>query len=158
MAFYTVHEPPGAPVAPWDRMVFIRDGFSLFAAVAAPVWMLCHRLWLVLVLYLALMSALVWGLAALGASRGVMLGVLALIALLLGLEASTLRRWTLARRGWREAGVVSGETRELAEFRFFQGIDVPSPAAPAAEPGFLGGRLRRADTEGVIGLFPEARP
>ena len=34
--------------------------------------------------------------------------VLLLIAFLVGLEASTLRRFTLARRGWRNIGLVSG--------------------------------------------------
>ena len=42
-----------------------------------------------------------------------------LIALLVGLEAGTLRRFTLTRRGWKNVGVVSGDDLEDAERRFF---------------------------------------
>ncbi len=38
---------------------------------------------------------------------------------MIGLEASTLRRFTLRRRGWRNVGVVSGDDLEDAERRFF---------------------------------------
>ena len=52
MPVYTVHEPPprdsddAADAA--DRFVFVRDGFSFWAFLFAPLWMLWHRLWLVL--------------------------------------------------------------------------------------------------------------
>ena len=42
-----------------------------------------------------------------------------LVALLIGFEAATLRRWTLARRGWKTLGFVVGEDAEMAERRFF---------------------------------------
>ncbi len=42
-----------------------------------------------------------------------------LIALLVGLEAGALRRWTLERRGWKTHGFVVGDDLEDAERRFF---------------------------------------
>src|SRR5205814_3636753 len=52
MAVYTVHEPPlkrydaaGDP----DRFVFVRDGFSFWAFLLGPLWMIRHRMWLVLI-------------------------------------------------------------------------------------------------------------
>ncbi len=55
MTTFTVHEPPprkSEEVAPPDRFAFVRDGFYFWAFLLGPVWMLCHRLWLVLVMYL----------------------------------------------------------------------------------------------------------
>jgi len=52
MSIYTVHEPPlkaGESTPDPDRFVFVRDGFSFWAFLLAPLWMLRHRLWLVFV-------------------------------------------------------------------------------------------------------------
>ena len=58
MAVYTVHEPlprDGARSAPEpERFVFVRDGFSFWALLFGPLWMLRHRMWLVLLGYIAL--------------------------------------------------------------------------------------------------------
>jgi hypothetical protein len=82
-----------------------------------------------------------------------------LISLLVGLEAGTLRRFKLARRNWRNVGVVTGDDLEDAERRFFDAWIRQSPAgraastfpraAPAAPPA------PPAEQTGVIGLFPE---
>ena len=52
MSVYTVHEPPlrAAEASPDpERFVFVRDGFYFWAFLLTPLWMLWHRLWLVLV-------------------------------------------------------------------------------------------------------------
>src|SRR4029450_3830547 len=51
MSIYPVYEPPlkaheSAPNP--ERFVFVRDGFSFWAFLLAPWWMLRHRLWLAL--------------------------------------------------------------------------------------------------------------
>ena len=54
MSVYTVHEPPrraGAAAADVERFAFVRDGFSWWAFLLAPLWMLRHRMWLVLIGY-----------------------------------------------------------------------------------------------------------
>ena len=94
----------------------------------------------------------------LGASPSVMFGVGFLLALLVGFEAATLRRFTLARRGWRNVGIVVGDDVEAAERRFFDawvegrdGARCVTPPRPSAPP-----MLRRpAPASDVIGLFPE---
>src|SRR5436190_10374147 len=103
MSIYTIHVPPAelSPSSP-DRFVFVRDGFSFWAFLLGPVWMLWHRLWLVLLGYCVLAIALQAGLQAMGASSGVKFTTGGLLALLVGLEAATLRRFILARRGWRD--------------------------------------------------------
>src|SRR5258708_6987549 len=52
MSVYTVHEPPlpaGAAASDVERFAFVRDGFSWWAFLLAPLWMLRHRMWLVLI-------------------------------------------------------------------------------------------------------------
>jgi hypothetical protein len=162
MSVYTVHQPPlGAADAASDpyRLVFVRDGFSWWAFLLTPLWMLRHRLWLVLAIYLLISAAVDVALRALGASVFTMVVVGLLISLLVGLEAGTLRRFKLARRNWRNVGVVTGDALEDAERRFFDAWIWQRPAgrtastsprsAPAAPPA------PPAEQTGVIGLFPE---
>src|SRR5262245_22075352 len=116
MSTYTVHAPPpksDATSAP-ERFVFVRDGVSFWAFALAPLWMLRHWLWLVLIGYVVLAVVLSLGLQAIGASRGVSITVGVLVSLLIGFEAATLRRFTLARRRWQNIGVVVGDDLETA--------------------------------------------
>src|SRR5436305_10437008 len=81
--------------------------------------MLRHRLWLVFLGYLLVTIALQVALGLLGMSATVMTAVAVLLSLLVGFEAATLRRFTLARRRWRNVGIVVGDDTESAERRFF---------------------------------------
>jgi len=160
MKTYTVHEPPPRRDGASDphRFVFVRDGFHFWAFVLGPLWMLLRRLWLVLLLYVMLTIAVQVGLAVLGVSSAVKWTVGFLIALLIGFEASSLRRWTYARRKWRLHGVVVADDLAAAERRFFDGF-VPGSRAPAPDnlPPAPMLRVPPASTE-VIGLFPEPEP
>jgi len=161
MSVYTVHEPPqrGADaLAEAERIIFVRDGFYWWAFLLTPVWMLRHRLWLVLVIYLAVVGGLGTALRLVGASDFVITCVDVLISLLAGFESGTLRRFTLRRRGWRNLGIVSGDDLEDAEQRFFDvWLDNFSPrsGAPSSplspQPAVPGGSA----TSGIVGLFPE---
>src|SRR5215207_6704669 len=134
MSVFTVHEPPARAseaFASPERFAFVRDGFSFWGFLITPIWMLWHRLWLELVIYLALNGLLHAGLWAAGAPGGVSLFVSLLLALLVGVEAGSLRRWTLARRRWRELGVVVGLNRDEAERRFFDAWDAPAMSGSA---------------------------
>ena len=169
MKVYTVHEPrklTGDSVRDAERFVFVRDGFHFWAFLLGPLWMLWHRMWLVLLGYAVVTVAIQAGLWALGASGAARVAVGLLIALLVGFEAATLRRWTLRKRV--NVGVVVGRDREDAERRFFDAWIArggptetgrsslvaphaanPTPAQPARSP--------EASTD-VIGLFPEPEP
>jgi len=180
MSVYTVHEPPlraGAAVSDVERFAFVRDGFSWWAFLFAPLWMLWRRLWVVLVVYLVISIGVETAMRVYGASGALISLVAILISLLAGLEASSLQRFTLKRRGWKNVGVVSGSDLEDAEHRFFAAWvrNVPSqPAFPPAGPSSLtppptfpttsmAAYLALAKTppqqtpyaSGVIGLFPE---
>ena len=162
MFVYTVYEPPqrsADDAAEAERFKFVRDGFSVWAFLLGPLWMLWHRLWLVLVCYLVLMGIVDTTMATIGASRGLIFLVDLLIAVLVGLEASTLRRFTLSRRGWRYIGVASGADGEAAEQHFFDAWvrnasekTLARKLTPLPQPLAVP-RVPRAP--GVIGLFPE---
>src|SRR5436190_6728734 len=59
MRVYTVHAPVanGADLVSADKFVFVRDGFHFWAAAATVIWLLWHRLWLVLLGWIALTVA-----------------------------------------------------------------------------------------------------
>ncbi len=86
MPVYTVH----APVAnnmdfrATDRFAFVRDGFHVWAAVLGLLWLAWHRLWLALVGWIVLMTAIDIVMVRLGVAPGVVFLVDALLALLLG--------------------------------------------------------------------------
>jgi len=165
MSIYTVHQPPletGAAAAEPYRFVFVRDGFSWWAFLLTPLWMLRHRLWLALATYLVVATALDAGLRTLGASLLMLVVVSLLISLLAGLEAGTLRRFKLARRHWRNIGVVTGDDLEDAERRFFDAWIRQAPARRPAAPASASPSQSAPPAppppgapSSVIGLFPE---
>lgn len=163
MAVYSVHAPPPkAGATDPARIAFVRDGFHFWAFVFGPIWMLFRRLWLVLLLYVVLVVAL--GVLLFFAHTGDFVrGVVTFcVALLLGLEAGNLRRWTLERRKWRTLGFVVGVNRDAAERRFFSTwtnaphAATPPPADNASWPRPTGAHPDATD-EDVVGLFPQPR-
>ena len=164
MSVYTVHQPPARttdPLPAAERTVFVRDGFSFWAFLWAPLWMLWHRMWVVLLGYVVLTAVFIWILVALGASRAALAVVGLFISLLVGLESSTLRRLSLRRRGWTNVGVISGNDLEDAERRFFgTWVGTPRPQSPAGPsqpttPAAAAPTARGPQPPDVIGLFPE---
>jgi hypothetical protein len=162
MPTFTVHAPPpktGESAANPERFVFVRDGFYFWAFVLAPLWLLLHRLWLVLLGYIVLNGLLVTGLYLIGAPGATKLFVGMVVALLVGFEAATLWRWTLTRRGWQAHGFSVGHDVESAEQRFFAAWATrkadasPSQTPPEKfAPPYWRGPPAPSD---VIGLFPE---
>ena len=164
MAVYTVHQPPlrATEAAPDpQRFVFVRDGFYFWAFLATWLWMAWHRMWLVLLIYVVGATAVEGAVYYAGAGSGGAVVVGLLIALLIGIEAGTLRRFTLARRGWKNVGVVSAYDLEDAERRFFADWVRAAPTArnaPAAPPQNSPPPPpvpRMPQSPDVIGLFPE---
>jgi hypothetical protein len=165
MSVYTVYEPPlkaheSAPDP--ERFVFVRDGFSFWAFLLAPFWLLRYRLWLAFIGYVIVAIALQIALRLIGASPTVTVIVAALLSLLVGFEAATLRRFTLSRRGWRNVGLVVGDDLESAERRFFdawvnKGWAERSSVdgAPRASSPAMGVPMARRPSSEVIGLFPQ---
>jgi hypothetical protein len=156
MAIYTVYEPPlrSTDARYPDRFVFVRDGFFWSAFLFAPLWMLRHRLWPALVLYVAVAVAIGAGAQFFRLPAGITVAVGFLLSLLIGFEASTLRRWALARHKWTNVGVVVGDDLELAERRFFDAWIRHAPPWRSAQPN-PAPSLRSPPESDVIGLFPQ---
>ena len=167
MSSYTVYEPPskdGAAAPDPARFVFVRDGFTFWAFLLGPLWMLWHRLWLVLAGYVVVATALQVALRFIGASTTVIMLAGALVSVLIGFEAASLRRFTLWRRRWKNVGIVVGDDVESAERRFFDAwmnrsrtnppASVEPRAASALAPAVPPARRSPASSD-VIGLFPQ---
>ena len=171
MPVYTVHAPvmSNANGRVTDRFAFVRDGFHFWAALLGPVWLLWHRLWLALIGWIILLLALDIGMASLGAGRTAIFVANVLVALLMGLEAASLRRWTLSRRNWRLLDIVVADDEEQAERRFFDrwtakqralandqsAVDRGAPPPTRDVPGQPFSKPPPAPYNEIIGLFPE---
>ena len=157
MAIFSVHLPGNAtPETVADRAVFVREGFAFWAVLFGPLWFLRHREWLGLVGWLVL-AALI-SVAERWTGPVTTGGFELILAITTGVVANDVRRLTLTLRGFRESGVVEGESREAAERRFFDAwLLRPQPAMPTAQPVL---HPARSVPPGVLGLFPEsgARP
>ena len=155
MAVYTVHAPADAASGEdADRITFLRDGFHVWAMLFGPLWLVWHRLWLALLGYLVVAGGLAVTLALLGASGGVRAAVFGLLAILMGLEAASLRRWSYSRGKWRQIDFVVADSEQGAERRFFDRDDADTaPRADTALGRFYGAP---GSAPGIIGLFPEA--
>lgn len=157
MTIYTVHAAPASAPGGADeaeRMIFVKDGFCWPAFLIPVIWMLYRRLWVALCLYALFAVGLEIVGRTLGAPTATALGLLG--ALYLGVEGSTLRRWSLARRRFVERGVAEGRSLEEAEMRFFHRLAGATPAgADPVEGGAAAGPVARPSfSADIVGLFP----
>src|SRR6202034_10746 len=171
MPVYTVHAPVtgNTGIAATDRFVFVRDGFYVWAALLGVVWLAWHRLWLALICLIVLIGGVDGALMRVGVSPTAIFLVDVLLALLLGFEAASLRRWTLSRRNWRQLDIVVADDEEAAERRFFDrwtakqralsndqsAVDRGGPPPTRDVPGQGFSRPPPLPQSEIIGLFPE---
>ena len=119
---YSVLVPPVAAedvLGRVDGMRFVREGFAWLALFFPIIWMIVHRMWLVLVVFIALIGLLTAGVGWLDLDPAVASWGVIGLSFAFALQASDLRRWTLERRGFEVIGAVSGRNREDCERRFF---------------------------------------
>ena len=161
MPAFAVSEPPENHLRASehaDRIIFLRERFSLGAFLFGPLWMIWKRQWIVLIIYLVVVGFIEYGLQVVGMGWLVLAFVFGLIQLLIGLEATTLLRWTRVRHGWRDCGVVIADDLETAERRFFESRTAlrPAPApVPMSTPAQLSAAQVDLPSPDIIGLFPE---
>jgi len=171
MPVYTVHAPvtTSADVRATDRFTFVRDGFHVWAAILGVVWLAWHRLWLALIGWIILMAVVDVAMVRLGVRGAAIFLVDVLLALLLGFEAASLKRWTLSRRNWRQIDIVVADDEEAAERRFFDrwtarqralsndqlAVDRGAPPPTRDIPGQPFSKPPSLPQSEIIGLFPE---
>lgn len=113
MRFWTAH------IAQWPKPtrapVLLREGFSLWAMLFGPLWLLAWRAWIPAVLVFCAEVAL--GLLTAGSVRVVASWGL---AWLIGLSGRDMVRWSLARRGYTLAHVVAARNADAALARLIE--------------------------------------
>jgi hypothetical protein len=159
MPTYTLHladaDDPGSPEA-LDRAKLVPDRFIWPAFWFSALWFFWHRLWLAGLLVLAVEVG-VWALGlALNLSPLAGFVITLLLAWLIGLEASSLRRWTYERRGRPIRDAVTAADIKEAEVKLV-GRWVAERAAPPPAPAPRIPPYARTESP-ALGLFPEADP
>ena len=159
MTTFTLHlardARPGDPAA-LDEAELVKDAFSWGAFFFTFLWFFYHRLWLAGIGVLVLVFAFGGLMAVLDVHP--LAGTIAqlLLQVLIGLEANSLRRWTLTRRGRPMVDAVTAADRDEAEARAFARWLEASARGPAPQPGACAGPVHSRRSEPVIGLFPDA--
>jgi|GEM_PF-617019 hypothetical protein len=110
VTLYAILDPkPGQAALP----AAIPEQFSWLAAILPPVFLLRHGLWLELVGFVLVVTALVLAAPLIGGNAAFLLYLLG--ALWLGWAAPELRRAALRRRGWNERGPQVAASADLAQ-------------------------------------------
>jgi hypothetical protein len=162
MIVYTVHEP-GIPEKSLDErsdeVVFVKEGFTLWGFLFAPLWLLFNALWFEFIGALLLAAAVTSVLTQLELKDQAGGIAYLLLMLIVGFEGNGLRRGRLERRGYVYLASVAGQSLEECERRFFD-VWLPSMSARTARPepkpistgtpGSLGGW----PGPGAVGTFP----
>lgn len=132
MASFSVFLPPDAQSRP-DKIVFLRDGFSIPAMVLGPFWLLWKRAWLPAATVVALLSLLPL-LAKLPGASPLLPGFLGIaLALWLGFEGRQILAWSLKRRGYVESDLIVAENEEEAEEVYFARLGMQTNPQTAVE-------------------------
>ena len=138
-----------------DAPIFVLEGFSWSAFYLGPIWCLLHRAWLALSIWTIAASVV---LATTYFGQLASLGLLAIAGLLqlgFGLEAESLYKSALEKRGLRVADQVIGVNLDQAEQHFFKRhLQNSNNAAPASRSA-LPRSSRDAFGYPGMSLFPE---
>jgi hypothetical protein len=158
MASYWIYEPANAAAGSFEaasRAVIVRDGWSWGALLLGPIWTLWRGLWLMFLVWLALIAGQLvidqmWPQLAVLAAV-----LMTLFSVWFALEGNALRSSSLARKGYRVAGIAVARSLAEAERTYmdslglsdrdtsatanapaaaiFNRVPVPAPEAPEAD-------------------------
>ena len=119
MTIYSVYTRDRAHTGTESRAV--PDRFIWSAALFTPVWALVHGLWVAFIAWLAFAIALVVASDFIGGDAAFWVYVLA--SVLIGFEAPSLRRASLANGGWRYRGEAAAGSADVAEAECLRRLD-----------------------------------
>jgi len=112
---YTVHEKGGLE----GEVEFVPEGFSVLAFIFTFLWLWVQRAWLAGFAVLGIYLLLGFGQTTLGVPEYLNIAFQVVIGMGVGIFGRDFQRAALARRGFVETGVATGETIEEAEMRYF---------------------------------------
>jgi signal transduction histidine kinase len=152
---YTLHVPasaePGDPEA-LEKAELVKDGFAWGAFLFTFLWFFWNRLWLAGLLVLVLVVGLLVAMQALRVDAGAAFLAQLLLSLLIGLEATSLQRWTLRRRKPAVDLVAAASLAEAEAKSFARWLQATRPRAGVGATAVPVMPLRAPDP--VVGLFP----
>ena len=166
MITYTVHERDSDLTDISKRaesILFVKEGFAWMAFLFPLLWLIYHRMWIVLAGFVAILALLEVGVVSLELAEEIAVVTTFAMSGLFALQANDLRRWSLARRSYQFVELVSGRDRGECEQKFFtqwldgQGAqaDVLPKRAMSAKPAPAATGKTSSGGDDVIGLFPE---
>ncbi len=127
MAMYSAYLPASGNR---EEVRFISDGPSILALIVPALFLIWHRLWQALMVYVLVASAL--ALMASTASNPMLALLPALPGFFLMLQGRDLVRAKLEQTGWEEAAAIAADNEADAQLRFFS-MDLPQKPAVIAE-------------------------
>ena len=122
MTVYSVYVPPGDDAdldARVDKIAFVKEGFYWVALLVPVLWLIYQRMWLELVVFLAVLFIIPIVLGNDPAARELGAWLVLGLTVVFAFEANDLRGWALQRRGYRFVAAVTGRDRTEAERSFF---------------------------------------
>jgi hypothetical protein len=165
---FSVYEPPKASAdiaLRAEALAFVKEGFSWPALFVPALWLIYQRMWIELVVFIAIFAVLPFAFGLDGQNEELVGWIGIALVVLFAFEANDLRAAALERRGYRLAGIAMGSDRTEAELDFFRHWLPQQVKAEAAVPALAPAPEPRRDIktappsgvrtgEEVIGLFP----
>lgn len=156
MTIYSAYEPPSRPGtrAP-DEVRLVSDAKAPLALLFPPVWLIWHRLWPELMVYVLFSAAVI--LLSIWQPVTPVLYLTALPGIYLLLEGNECIRRKLERSGWRFFGVVDAANDEEAEIKYLMQYEAVSLPAAREVPASGSRKTSRPALPHTApaGLFPE---
>ena len=100
--------------------IFIKEGYSLWAAVLGPLWLLAKAMWIEAGVYIALIMGGSALLSWVGFNAAAISTATLFANLVLGLFARDVERFHIERKGYKLIEVVNGKSLDECESRFFR--------------------------------------
>lgn len=149
-------------IARAEAVNFVKEGIAWWALFFPLLWLVYHRMWIVLLGFVGLLAGLQLGLGLLGLNETAIGWTMIAVSILFAVQANDLRRWTLVRQGFEMVGAATGRDRAECELKFFSGWTLPRTLKPlqgeqAAQEKPAASMAKKPTLQGgddVIGLFP----
>ena len=126
MNIYSVHyrqEAAASLTGLANEAVFVKEGVAWPAFFVPLIWLIYKRLWIVLVIYIAIELALT-GLAGVAGLPDLLTVICSLtLNVIIGFEGNNLYRWGLERRRYKQQAIVVAANLIEAEHRFFKSAE-----------------------------------
>ncbi|WP_424983337.1 DUF2628 domain-containing protein [Maritalea sp. S77] len=135
MRLYSIYEK--AVDGDEDEMVVVADKFHWLAALLTPIWCIVHLMWLELLAYVGVAFILGFVTFFVGEDASWWIGIM--VAILIGLEASSIRGRFLERKGYVLKAIVPSSSNDDAAYRYlatrvFAQKHKPAPAPQPSAP------------------------